>query len=127
MIKEIYTEDLSFFFLIFFPFQLNFVTRFSFGVHRFQFSSPSPILRDLSPFFPFSLLRELGPSSLFPRPLFSLPPRPRISTFFRDVIASHRAAIFSSLSLRVNLPIEISVGHIHTQHTAVNGPPTDGE
>lgn len=32
------------------------------------------------------------------------------SPSFRDIITSHHAAIFSSSSLRVNLPIEISVG-----------------
>lgn len=40
----------------------------------------------------------------------SFPPHHSTFPSIRDVIASHRAAIFSSPSLRVNLPIEISVG-----------------
>lgn len=71
-----------------------------------SFSFPSSLIGFFSRSFRHSL--NAGPLvTLSP----SLPPL-HSSAFpsIRDVIASHRAAIFSSPSLRVNLPIEITVG-----------------
>lgn len=82
---------------------INYVSSQDLRSPSFSRSLPG-FLRDLS--FRHSL--DAGPPVIFSP---SLPPL-HSSAFpsIRDVIASHRAAIFSSPSLRVNLPIEISVG-----------------